>query len=273
MPLKKETYSKSLKIDVIIPHLGNLKFLQDLQSFLEPISNITSNIAFDDFVNVESLRTKNTNNTYFFETNIKGVGPYILRNLLIKNSQSEIFAFQDSDDIPTYDRFDVLAANYNLNGSEMCGSYELRMDYYSNTLQAVRYPLDVSSMIQFMPCHCLLHPTSFVTQAAYKIVGSLSENLKFGSDTQYLLRSFFVLKKIVNVDEFLYIKRNHENSLTTKPQIQLGGKRRNDLIRRWYNDFEEVKNGQKLLKNSSLKFVANRKVGSQCFLIPLDIKE
>lgn len=141
---------------------------------------------------------------------------------------------------------------------ELCGSHELRIDYYTRTVRAVRFPIDVTEALKNAPWHPLLHPASAITRKAFYNCGTLSEERIFGNDTKFLLNSFFILKSIKKIDEFLYIRKIHPNSLTTPPDTMLGSPITRNLLHTWDYDFEQIKRGILQLDDSSLKFEGTR---------------
>jgi hypothetical protein len=139
-------------------------------------------------------------------------------------------------------------------GCQLCGSHELRMDYFDRTVRAFRFPANVKTALAKEPGHPLLHPTSAITREAFYSCGRLSEERTFGNDTKFLLHSFFVLNDIRNVDEFLYIRRRRPGSLTTATETMIGSPLRRSLLHNWNSDFEWVKRGLMPLESSSLTY-------------------
>jgi hypothetical protein len=195
-------------------------------------------------------------NFYSFSPN--PVGPYVIRNKLIEESSGNLLFFQDSDDIPCADRFSRLS-NYMLDtGCELCGSHEVKMDYYTQTVRAVRYPSNVKNSLNEGHGHSLLHPSSGITRAAFFLCDKLSEERIFGNDTKFLYHSYFSLDDIQNVDEFLYIRRSHPNSLTHAADTNIMSSARIALQARLVADFNLIKAGRLNLQSSSLKYVGPR---------------
>ena len=61
--------------------------------------------------------------------------------------KKELIFFQDSDDIPCAGRFEKMTGYINKNGSQLCGSHELRLDYFDKTVRAHRFPIDVMAAL------------------------------------------------------------------------------------------------------------------------------
>lgn len=244
--------------DVIIPHRGDNSWLKHLLHFLEKINNIKTYIGIDQKLDYTLLKLKHRyNNMAFYNFSPAPVGPYVIRNHLINESKNELLFFQDSDDIPCADRFGRIAGFMSKTGCQLCGSHELRLDYFDRSVRAYRFPEDVLAALKNGPWHPLLHPSSAITRTAFELCGRLSEERTFGNDTKFLLHSFFLLHDAKNVDEFLYIRRRHPDSLTTSPDTMIGSPLRSMLLRAWNNDFEQVKYGKLKLENSSLRYVSS----------------
>lgn len=141
---------------------------------------------------------------------------------------------------------------------QLCGSHELRMDYYSRTVLAVRFPVNVMEALTNAPWHAQLHPTTAITRNAFYACNKFSEERTFGNDTKFLLYSYFVLKDIKNIDEFLYIRKRHSGTLTTLPETHLDSPVRQQLLNTWNSDFGRIKSGRLKLKDSSLNYEVSK---------------
>lgn len=253
IPIRDDPSFTGSLCDVVIPHRGEIGYLKSVLFFLDQITQIKISIGVDQQPTRDFIKLAANNSTascYFFYPS--PVGPYIVRNHLIKESDNNLIFFQDSDDIPCADRFEKISEFMLKDGCELCGSHELRLDYFDRTVRGVRYPVNVMSALEKNPAHALLHPTSAITREAFYLCNRLSEDRTFGNDTQFLLRSFFILKSIKNVDEFLYIRRRRPDSLTTSYETSLQSPIRGKLLNMWKEDFKLVKNGTLKLENSSL---------------------
>ncbi|MGN7202676.1 hypothetical protein ACTHQF_00270 [Pedobacter sp. SAFR-022] len=256
IPLKFEEAEQVNEIDIIIPHKGDFTFLTTLLKFMNESSKLHTYIGLDedDSINVRNI-VDNYPSSFVYEFSPNPVGPYIIRNSLIKEGKSELKCFQDSDDLPCYDRFGALSNFMSANNCDLCGSNEVRVDYFTETVQAIRYPRNVKMALENGPGHALLHPTSIISKKAYQSCGKFSEDKIFANDTQYLLRSFFILDCIMNINEFLYVRRRRPNSLTTAYTTRLNSPVRRKFLKMWNNDFQLIKDNQLLLENTSLQFM------------------
>ncbi|WP_158799931.1 glycosyltransferase family A protein [Pedobacter sp. L105] len=243
--------------DVIIPHRGKDAFLKNTLFFLNQLKHIHVYVGIDQPLSQEIVKLKDEYSGFsFYKFNPDPVGPYIIRNNLIDRSSNHLIFYQDSDDVPCADRFERIAAYMDSTGCQLCGSHELRLDYLERTVRAHRFPTNVISALQKVGGHPLFHPTSAITREAFYLCGKLSEERTFGNDTKFLLHSFFVLDNIRNIDDFLYIRRRHAESLTTFPDTMIGSPAREQLLYDWIGDFELVKSGLLELENSSLNYHA-----------------
>lgn len=253
IPIKIDIIQPQNLCDVIIPHLGDNTYLKNLLHFLEQISGIKVSVGIDQEISPVIFELKELNENvsfYYFEPN--PIGPYVIRNRLIDESHENFIFFQDSDDIPCFDRFDRIIQYMKKDNCELCGSHELRIDYYTRTVQAVRFPIDVKAALRVGPWHSLLHPASSINREAFYKCFKLSEERTFGNDTKFLLFSYFFLHSIKNIGEFLYIRRKRPNSLTTSPETMIDSPIRNAWLNAWNYDFEDVKRGSIRLNHSSI---------------------
>jgi hypothetical protein len=241
---------------MIIPHKDSLDLLTRCLHHLNQVEHLPGaiNLCFDDngytqlnpgnFPNLKDRIKIHFNNP-------QNVGPYPPRHYSILNTSKDYIFFQDSDDIPVADRFVKQLAALQKRGVDMIGSHELRIDEFEKVLHIIRYPLDVSASLAAQCFHPLYHPTAIISKNAYLKTGGFSTNLRFGYDSQFLLRSHFFLK-IENIDDFLYLRFKRPNSLTTDPKTSLGSTLRIFLIERWFTDFRLVLENKLNVEDSSL---------------------
>jgi hypothetical protein len=256
IPITEIKISHFVQPDIIIPHRGPNTYLQNLLFYLNHINNINVHVGIDQLMPADLAKISKQYpfyKFYIFETN--PVGPYVIRNWLIDHSNSDIIFFQDSDDLPTSDRFLTLTDYIYKSGCQLCGSHEISVDSFNQIVRAVRFPANVNAALDYGPGHCLLHPASAVLRSSFYDCGKLSEERRFGNDTKFLYNSYFKLNAIGNIDEFLYIRRRRPNSLTTTPATMIGSEARLALMRKWIEDFNLVKKGILKLENSSLIFI------------------
>lgn len=184
-------------------------------------------------------------------------GPYRIIQQVIDSSAFDAYLFQDADDWSAPDRLQRLLAEAEKTGAELVGSQELRVfcgEGPVNIIRPVCYPLDVNRALSVKPGHPLLHPTSMVSRALARRIGGFACGLRFGGDTEFLLRAAFVAR-IVNIPGFCYYRRSRPGSLTTAPATGLGSPPREMLL--------------KALKERALENMARRNDGLEPILEPL----
>lgn len=259
IPFTTELYQIKRNIDVIIPHRGQIKYLANLLQYLQKIPKLNLFAGIDQPVVDEDLSIlMQYQGVNFFLFKAEPLGPYVVRNQLINQGNSEFIFFQDSDDIPCADRFARLS-NYMVEEDvQLCGSHEIRMDYFGRSVRAVRYPLDVMGALDHGPAYALLHPSSAIRRFDFYRCGKLSEEKRFAIDTKFLYYCYFKLNSIRNIDEFLYIKKIRSGSLTTSQEFGLGSAPRRSLLNQWLVDFILVQQGLLKLEESTLNFVKSK---------------
>ena len=188
----------------------------------------------------------------FFDFSPAPVGPYVIRQELAERSPEPLLTLQDSDDLSCYDRFAALGDALAQTGCGIVGSHELCLDEIRWLVQPVRFPLDCSAALAIRANHALLHATLMTHRSAFFNAGGLSTHLIIANDTQFLLRAFFNTG-IRNVDEFLYIRRRHPESLTNSPETVVDNPLRRRLNWEWTRDFEAIRRGELKMEDSSLR--------------------
>ena len=157
------------------------------------------------------------------------VGPYRLIQSVIDRVDYTAFLFQDADDWSSCDRLEILLKTARQQGAEIAGGQEIRVLDPEQRLQAVGYPLDVNSALAKKPGHALLHPTSLVTSRIIQQIGGFATGLRFGGDTEFLLRAHWQAR-IVNCDRYCYFRRKRPHSLTTAAETGLNSPARQTLL-------------------------------------------
>jgi Glycosyl transferase family 2 len=162
-------------------------------------------------------------------TTLQQVGPYRLIQSAIDATDYDAYLFQDADDWSTVDRLESLLRTARQHGAELVGSQEIRVLEPELMAQAVGYPLDVNQALKRSPGHPLLHPTSLVTRDLVQRLGGFATGLKFGGDTEFLLRAHWVAR-IVNSPRYCYFRRKRPDSLTTAIDTGLDSPARKELL-------------------------------------------
>jgi len=249
---KKNT--PAVSAEIIIPHRGNL---EDLETALQYVTKQRAkpskvSVCFDELVADQHFYISDKyQHTDFYLNYPTGIGPYPSRDALARSTQEDIIIFHDSDDISTFDRVGKLTTHLIENNLDAVGSHELRVDTIQEKIVAKRYPLKVIEAAREGRGPGIFFPTSAIKKSSYLKNGGLSTVRRHSSDTQFYKRAYFFLN-IENVDEFLYIRVKHENSLTTAKSTALGTPVRERIRKQWLKDFVEVQHQSISLFESTL---------------------
>lgn len=157
------------------------------------------------------------------------VGPYRLIQQVIEDTAYDYYCFQDADDWSSCDRLARLLAKAIQTNADLVGTQEIRVDASSGSLTSVNYPLDVNAALRDKPGHPLLHPTSLVRRRLVRAVGGFATGLRFGGDTEFLLRAAW-MGRIVNDDHYGYFRQKRPDSLTTDASTGLDSPARQALL-------------------------------------------
>jgi len=157
------------------------------------------------------------------------VGPYRLVQQVMQDTAYDYYLFQDADDWSLADRLAHLLAAAEHTQADLIGTQELRWDSEPGHLIPVHYPLDVNRALAEKPGHPLLHPTSLVRRQLVMKVGGFATGLRFGGDTEFLLRAAWV-GRILNLPSYSYLRQKRPHSLTTDPHTGLESPARHALL-------------------------------------------
>jgi Glycosyl transferase family 2 len=174
------------------------------------------------------------------------VGTYRLIQQVITDTNYDAYLFQDADDWCSCDRLEKLLHALTTTSAELVGTQELRV--YGNKITPVCYPLDVNAALKEKPGHPLIHPSSLVTRDLVMRLGGFATGLRFGGDTEFLLRAS-IAAKVVNIPYYCYYRRKRQGSLTTAVDTGLNSPARQELIKilkaRALNNYAALKANQK----------------------------
>ncbi len=243
----------------IIPHRGSARWLAECLARVAPQLRGSTDEAIVGLDEPPTPATAALGQTYgqphpgvwLGALRRPGVGPYVVRQRAVERTTAPWVLFQDSDDVPTLDRALTLGAALAARELDAVGSHELRLDYLSGQVLAVRFPLDASAALRVASGHPALFPTLLVRRASLLAAGGFSTHLRFARDTQLLLRASFGWR-IGNADAFLYLRRRRTGSLTTDPATALGSPAREAQRAAWNHDFAAIQTGQLVLADSRL---------------------
>lgn len=157
------------------------------------------------------------------------VGPYGLVQAAIAQTDYEAYLFQDADDWSACDRLAHLHPLMQQTGAGLVGTQELRVFGNERRIAPVCYPLHVNAALKEKPGHPLIHPGSLVRRDLVVKLGGFATGLRFGGDTEFLLRAAFA-NRILNTAAFTYLRRKRPGSLTTDPRTGLDSGDRRQLL-------------------------------------------
>jgi glycosyltransferase involved in cell wall biosynthesis len=235
-PLKKPLirpeipiYNSSKTVLALIPHFQCEPWLkQCLTSLIQQTRLLDRIVVIDDHSPEPPIALIEQFPTVTLLASSERVGPYRLVQQVINQTNFDTYLFQDADDWSSCDRLNLLLRTMETTGADLVGTQELRV--VEDELIPVTYPLDVNAALSEKPGHPLLHPTSLVTRKLVMDVGGFATGLRFGGDSEFLLRAKW-LAKIVNIPEFCYFRRKRPQSLTTDPETGLESPARLQLLR------------------------------------------
>ncbi len=224
-------WPKSPTVLVLIPHWRCERWLRCcLNSLIEQTHPPTNIVVIDDASTPPPLSIVQDFPTVTLLTTPQQVGPYRLIQSAIDATDYDAYLFQDADDWSSADRLETLLETARHHGAELVGSQEMRILEPESITQAVDYPLDVNAALRQSPGHPLLHPTSLVTRDLVQRLGGFATGLKFGGDTEFLLRAHWVAR-IVNTPSYSYFRRKRPDSLTTAIDTGLDSPARQTLLK------------------------------------------
>jgi hypothetical protein len=220
----------------LVPHWRCERWLKRcLQSLRQQTQPLTHIVVIDDasaqppLEIIQSLSGDGLPEVTLLQATAR-VGPYRLIQSVIDRTNYTAYLFQDADDWSSCDRLEILLKTARQSGAEIVGTQEIRVLEPSGQLQAVGYPLDVNEALAQKPGHALLHPTSLVTKNVVQRLGGFATGLRFGGDTEFLLRAHW-RSRIVNCDRYCYFRRKRPNSLTTATATGLDSPMRQALLK------------------------------------------
>ncbi|MGB7416339.1 MAG: glycosyltransferase family A protein [Thermosynechococcaceae cyanobacterium] len=206
------------KILALIPHWRCERWLRRcLSSLQQQTYSLCHTVVIDDASAQPPLEIVKTFPQVTLLVSPQRVGPYRLIQSVIDATDYDAYLFQDADDWSSEDRLATVLQTARQYGAELVGCQEIRVlesGAGDSALQAVGYPLDVNQALSKAPGHALLHPTSLVTRHLVQRLEGFATGLKFGGDTEFLLRAHWVAR-VVNSPRYCYFRRKRPDSLTT----------------------------------------------------------
>lgn len=245
----------TVEANLIVPHRGSLEHLEVCLEYLarQSVRPARTQVCFDEELTpVHERLMERFPGVEYFATDPCHVGPYVARNTLGLDSPEPVVVWHDSDDASCSNRLQVSFAEMERRGLDLVGCHELRVDEIDGRVEAIRFPLSATDALDIGPAHALFHPTSLVRRESFRRAGGFSTAHRFGSDAHFLYRAHFSLRRIENVDAFLYVRRMRPNSLTTGPETRWASPERERQRAEWRQDFERVRRGDARIEDTCL---------------------
>jgi hypothetical protein len=239
----------------VIPHYRCERWLSRcLKSLITQTRPLDSIVVIDDGSEEPPVSIVKEFPRVTLLTSPSNVGPYRLIQQVIEDTNYDAYLFQDADDWSTCDRLAKLIQAAHETSAQLVGTQELRVIEEQQNLVPVNYPLNVNTALKNKPGHPLLHPTSLVSRNLVMQLGGFATGLRFGGDTEFLLRAAFVAK-IINTPDYCYFRQKRKDSLTTSPDTGLQSPARIKLLQS--------------IKNRALANMASIRAGETPCLTPL----
>jgi hypothetical protein len=239
----------------VIPHYRCERWLSRcLRSLITQTRPLDSIVVIDDGSEEPPVSIVKNFPQVTLLTSPSNVGPYRLIQQVIEDTDYDAYLFQDADDWSTCDRLAKLIQAAHEAGAQLVGTQELRVIEEQQKLVPVNYPLNVNTALKYKPGHPLLHPTSLVSRNLVMQLGGFATGLRFGGDTEFLLRVAFVAR-IINIPDYCYFRQKRKDSLTTSPDTGLQSPARIKLLQS--------------IKNRALANMASIHAGKTPCLAPL----
>lgn len=242
-------------VEIVIPHRGDAAHLQAcLAGLAQQSLPFEASICLDQEPAPDLVRWIGSRFPMIklYAVEPCPAGPYVIRQYLSMRSRADYIVFQDSDDVPIFNRIEALLGTLFATGADFVGSHELRVDELERRVYALRFPLDASAAIEHGARHPILFPTLLVRRSAMQRLGGFSTTRRFASDTEFILRAHCLGVVSANADRFLYLRRRRAGSLTTAAETGLRSEARNLLDKQWRADFLRIREDPSIIQDTSL---------------------
>lgn len=212
-------------ITVILPHFGCERYLFDAVSSIlhQDVDELELKVIDDASPNDDWLhaieRLRGDPRLALYRTT-HNVGPYRIKNRLVRATASPYIAFQDADDISHPARFRQQLHLMKQTNAQIvgCGFKYIAED--GRLVAKQRMARHVNLWMRFGRSFVALHPTTIVRSEVFETLGGFDGTTHFGADTDFFLRAAH-LYRIRNVRAYLYDYRIRSNSLSTAQETGL----------------------------------------------------
>lgn len=164
----------------------------------------------------------------FYRTS-ENVGPYRIKNRMMKLLDSEYYAFQDADDFSLPRRIERQLAHIE-RGYGIVGSSFFQIDDQAGTKQVVSMPTDPKQSFTSGNRFISLHPTWLMRREILEKLKGFDGTTKIAADDEFIYRAMHVCR-LANVPEVLYVKQEHGLSLTRSRETGFGSDLRDRYIK------------------------------------------
>jgi glycosyltransferase involved in cell wall biosynthesis len=147
-------------------------------------------------------------------------GPFLISNLLLAITGSELVAFQDADDHSRPDRLAVQVDFLLDREFDACGSWCRHVDIYGDPVGFGTVPEHASLALRNRLVPLFFHPTALYRREALDHLGGFDVEASFSGDTELAFRACFSLE-LGNVQRFLYERTFLPDSLTQSAETGL----------------------------------------------------
>lgn len=138
-------------------------------------------------------------------------------NKLLSLAKGDYIAFQDADDISSFNRLEKqLKVLLNNDGVDVVGSNMTAIDIYNNEKFCTYYLLEHDSILKQMPHYFSVIPNSFLLKRkVYDEIGGYNEFFDgMGAEDYYWTYLIMEKFKLINMNEPLYVYRYNPVSIT-----------------------------------------------------------
>jgi len=221
-------------ITVILPHFACERYLFDAVSSilqqdmgeleLKVVDDASPN---DDWLHaIERLRGDPRLTLYRTTHN---VGPYRIKNRLIRTTPSPYIAFQDADDSSHPARLRQQLRLMKQTGAQIVGCSFSYIAENGRQIARQRMVRHVNLWMRFGKSFAALHPTTIVRSEVFETLGGFDGTTHFSADADFFLRAAH-LYRIRNVRAYLYNYRIRSNSLSTAQETGLHSQQRTHYV-------------------------------------------
>lgn len=206
----------------LVPHFQCEEWLSDcLESLVEQTRPLDGIVVIDDASPEPPLAIASRYPQVTLLRAEANVGPYRLIQTVMERTGYDAYLFNDADDWSTPRRLERLLAEAESSGAELVGSFEVRLFLEEGDVIPVAYPVDVNAALEDDPtAFPLLHPTSLVSRDLVIRIGGFAGGMRFSGDAEFLRRAVYAAR-VVNVPEYLYLRRKRVGALTTSAETGL----------------------------------------------------